>query len=150
MTLGDEIETDLKINMPFYKNAYGAFVVTDVLEYITFQDAIKWKEKLDLLCCLPNRFPLPIYLIMNKSDLLEKEKRIPWMEENKIEQYSTENQYIKTYFTSATQENNRVSNISTTSSVDLDNPLRDAIKFIMDFRDLKNSFIGKCIVYSRV
>lgn len=134
--------------MPFYKNAYAAFVVADVNEYITFQDGIKWKEKIDLLCCLPNRFPLPIYLLMNKCDLLEKEKRQPWMAENKIEEYSSENQYMKYYFisTKESNENNRVSNLSVTSSVDLEIPLKDAIKFIMDFKDLRNEFIGRMVL----
>ena len=134
--------------MPFYKNAYAAFIVTDVNEYITFQDAIKWKEKVDLLCCLPNRFPMPVYLLMNKCDLLEKEKRRPWMAENKIEEYSLENQYIRHYFISTKEimENNRHSNNSITSSVDLEHPIRDAIRFIMDFKDLKSEFLGNTIL----
>ena len=138
--------------MPFYKNAYAAFVVTDVNEYMSFQDAIKWKEKIDLLCCLPNRFPLPIYLLMNKCDLIEKEKRRPWMAENKIEDYTSENQYIKYYFTSTKEytDINRLSNTSVTNSVDLENPLRDAIKFIMDFKDIRNDLIGILKIINRL
>lgn len=134
--------------MPFYKNAFAAFVVADVNEYITFQDGIKWKEKIDLLCCLPNRFPLPSYLLMNKCDLLEKEKRQPWMAENKIEEYFSENQFMKHYFISTKENNesNRGSNVSATSSVDIEIPIKDAVKFIMDFKDLRNEFIGKYLL----
>jgi len=137
---GDELETDLKINMPFYKNAYGAFIVTDINEYITFQDAVKWKEKVDLLCCLPNRFPLPVFLLMNKCDLKEKEKRRPWMEENEIESYIQGNQYVKHYFTTIKEHEVRISRDST-SSVDIENPLREMIDFVMKFKDIKNDFI---------
>jgi hypothetical protein len=35
---GDEIETDLKVNSSFYKGAYGAFVVTNIEEFMSFQE----------------------------------------------------------------------------------------------------------------
>ncbi len=35
---GDEIETDLKINANFFKGAYGAFIVTNITDFMSFQE----------------------------------------------------------------------------------------------------------------
>lgn len=35
---GDEIETDIKVNSSFFKGAYGAFVITRIDDYMTFQE----------------------------------------------------------------------------------------------------------------
>ena len=36
LKLGDEIDTDLKINSSFYKKALGAFVVTAIKDNLSF------------------------------------------------------------------------------------------------------------------
>lgn len=38
---GDELETDLKINSVFFKKAYGAFVVTSIDDYLSFQEYVR-------------------------------------------------------------------------------------------------------------
>ncbi len=35
---GDEIETDLKVNSSFFKGALGAFIVTSIEEFMSFQE----------------------------------------------------------------------------------------------------------------
>ena len=38
INIGDEIESDLKSNAGFYKNSFGAFVVTNVDDLTSFQE----------------------------------------------------------------------------------------------------------------
>ena len=64
----DQLETELKLNKQFFSDALGAFVVTSITDNNSFVNGEKWKDKLDLMCCLPNRFPLPIILLINKYD----------------------------------------------------------------------------------
>ena len=59
----EEQETELKLNKPFFNEALGAFVVTSITDNNSFINGEKWKDKIDLMCCLPNRFPLPIFLL---------------------------------------------------------------------------------------
>ena len=90
----DEIETELKINAAFFKEALGGFIVTSIDDENSFIDGEKWKEKLDLMCCLPNKFPLPIFLIVNKFDLVNFDNpEKPFQDRNKLEQYFLENQF---------------------------------------------------------
>ena len=64
----EEQETELKSNKEFFNDALGAFVVTSITDNNSFINGEKWKDKIDLMCCLPNRFPLPIILLINKYD----------------------------------------------------------------------------------
>ena len=61
----EELETELKTNKQFFNGALGAFVVTSITDNNSFENGEKWKDKIDLMCCLPNRFPLPVFLIIN-------------------------------------------------------------------------------------
>ena len=95
----DEIETELKINAAFFKEALGGFIVTSIDDENSFIDGEKWKEKLDLMCCLPNKFPLPIFLIVNKFDLVNFDNpEKPFQDKNKIDQYFLENQFFDKSF----------------------------------------------------
>ena len=69
----EELETELKMNKTFFNEALGAFVVNSILDNNSFANGEKWKDKIDLMCCLPNRFPLPIFLLINKCDTITNE-----------------------------------------------------------------------------
>lgn len=140
---GDEIETDLKINSAFFRGALGAFVVTSIDDFLSFQDGVKWKEKVDLMCCLPNRFPLPIFLLINKCDKIERVKRSPWLEKIQLENYVRENQFFNHFFISAesTGEINRESSLSN-KSVDIESPLKEMTRTILQFKDIKDKIIA--------
>lgn len=94
------------------------------------------------MCCLPNKFPLPVHLLINKCDLIERCKRSPWLEKIQIENYVKENQFYSNYFTSTTNsaELNRESILSC-QSVEVEFPLKDMIKTIIQFRDLKEKLL---------
>jgi len=51
------------------------------------------------MCCLPNKFPLPVFLLLNKCDLIETDKRRDWT--GKVEEYTNENQFCNYYYVSA-------------------------------------------------
>ena len=50
------------------------------------------------MCCLPNKFPLPVFLLLNKCDLIEPDKRRDWT--SKVEEYTNENQFCNYYYVS--------------------------------------------------
>ena len=50
------------------------------------------------MCCLPNKFPLPIVLLINKCDLIEESKRREWIEKLNIDNYYTENQFFAKFY----------------------------------------------------
>lgn len=104
---------------------------------------VKWKEKLDLMCCLPNKFPLPIFLLINKCDKIERVKRSPWLEKVKIENYIQENQFYSHFFISAEPKDSRETIQSSLSnqSVDIESPIKEMIKSILQFKDLKEKII---------
>jgi hypothetical protein len=98
------------------------------------------------MCCLPNKFPLPVYLLINKCDKIDRVKRRPWLEKIQIENYITENQYYNHFFISATNElkdtRDTLQSTLSTSSVDVESPLRDIIKTILNFKDLRDKLLG--------
>ena len=133
----DEIETELKINAAFFKEALGGFIVTSIDDENSFIDGEKWKEKLDLMCCLPNKFPLPIFLIVNKFDLVNFDNpEKPFQDKNKIDQYFLENQFFDKSFLSVG------GNIEKKDYINEPNyPLVEMIKTIMNFKDIKDEFV---------
>jgi len=110
---------------------------------------VKWKEKVDLMCCLPNRFPLPIFLLINKCDKMERVKRRPWVEKVQLDNYIRENQFYNNFFISAENiHDNRESCISN-QSVDVESPLREMIKTLMQFPDIKEKLIEGNIIENK-
>ena len=133
----DEIETELKINAAFFKEALGGFIVTSIDDENSFIDGEKWKEKLDLMCCLPNKFPLPIFLIVNKFDLVNFDNpEKPFQDRNKLEQYFLENQFFNKSFL-AVGENIEKKDYTNEPNY----PLAEMIKTIMNFKDIKDEFV---------
>jgi hypothetical protein len=144
---GEEFESDLKDIAIFFKGALGAFVITSIDEYVSFQDGVKWKEKVDLMCCLPNKFPLPVNLIINKCDLKEKDEKRPWLDKEQIENYARENQFVNHFLISSKESKDSCNysyreSLKSIESVDVDFPLKDIIKTIFQFKDLKEKFFN--------
>ncbi len=96
------------------------------------------------MCCLPNKFPLPIFLLINKCDRLERVKRSPWVEKVQLDSFIKENQFFNNFFISA-ETHTRESNISNISnqSVDIESPFKSMIQSIMQFKDIKEKLISK-------
>ena len=97
----EEQENELKSNKEFFNDALGAFVVTSITDNNSFINGEKWKDKIDLMCCLPNRFPLPIILLINKYDEIlnnnVNEKDLHYSKKDKIENYALSNQFFNTF-----------------------------------------------------
>jgi len=107
------------------------------------------------MCCLPNKFPLPVFLLLNKIDLVEPTKRKDL--EGKVEEYSNENQFCNYYFLSALEKSSTIEkepeNVKEPESVDkenenpfeskMDKPFIEMLEFIFKFQDLKNKLLGR-------
>ena len=167
----DQLETELKSNKEFFNNALGAFVVTSITDNNSFINGEKWKDKIDLMCCLPNRFPLPIFLVINKYDEIindkSEKKDLQYTQKDQIENYALANQFFNTFLIVKDADveniNNKNIDISDTektdiindqslinkeqkskeSGVDAEVPFQELIKVIMGFRDIKNAFISQ-------
>jgi hypothetical protein len=102
------------------------------------------------MSCLPNKFPLPIFLLINKCDQIDRIKRRNWMEKNQMEAYIKENQFYEHFFVRSNSRNsveyeldylNRES-MMTNISVDPESPLKCMIWALMKFRDLKEKIVA--------
>ena len=99
------------------------------------------------MCCLPNKFPLPIFLLINKFDKLDRMKRSPSIDKSQLENYVKENQFYSHSFLSSqnnltTVEQHLSDSVLTNHSVDAETPLKNMIKTILQFRDLKEKLIN--------
>jgi hypothetical protein len=99
------------------------------------------------MCCLANKFPLPIFLLINKCDQIDRVRRTPWMEKFQLENYIKENQFFNHFFVtfhrndSNSLEQGRESFLSN-QSVDAESPLKSMIKTLIQFKDLKEKLIN--------
>ena len=161
----EELETELKMNKTFFNEALGAFVVNSILDNNSFTNGEKWKDKIDLMCCLPNRFPLPIFLLINKCDTIAKDeekediKNLQYLQKDKIESYSSENQFFNTFLLGKGEDdNNIIINIEKNddNKISINNnkeenikdlivsaitPFKEMVKIILGFKDIRNRFI---------
>lgn len=163
----EELDTELKLNKTFYNEALGAFVVNSITDNNSFTNGEKWKDKIDLMCCLPSRFPLPIFLLINKCDTVideeEKEdnKNLQYLQKDKIEAYSLENQFFNTFLLGKGKDDdnniiiNTEKNDDNKISINNNNkeekikdlivspitPFKEMVKIIMGFKDIRNNFI---------
>ena len=161
----EELDKELKLNKTFFSESLGAFVVTSILDNNSFINGEKWKEKIDLMCCLPNRFPVPIFLLLNKCDILandeeiENKQNLEYTKKEKIETYSLENQFFNTFLLGKCEEENNIINteknddnkISINNNKNEENiidlivspitPFKEMVKIIMGFKDIRNQFI---------
>jgi GTPase SAR1 family protein len=168
----EELETELKSNKPFFSDALGAFVVTSITDNNSFVNGEKWKDKIDLMCCLPNRFPLPVFLLINKYDEYlndqEQYKNLQYIQKDKIESYALSNQFFNTFLIVKNSDNENINNknidlknigkeenlikeqnIINNDKKDIDSVVeaevafQELTKIIMGFRDIKNVFISQ-------
>ena len=123
------------------------------------------------MCCLPNRFPLPIFLLINKYDEIlndkSKEKDLQYAKKDKIESYALANQFFNTFLIVKNSEDENINNknidINDTEKTDIINdqstnnkepkfkesgveaevPFQEIIKVITGFRDIRNAFISQ-------
>ena len=167
----EELETELKSNKAFFSDALGAFVVTSITDNNSFVNGEKWKDKIDLMCCLPNRFPLPIFLLINKYDEIlndkSKEKDLQYVQKDKIESYALANQFFNTFLIVKNAEDENINNKNIDinesektniineqstinketkvkeSGVEAEVPFQEIIKVITGFKDIRNAFISQ-------
>lgn len=104
------------------------------------------------MCCLPNKFPLPIVLLINKCDLIEESKRREWIEKLNIDNYYTENQFFaKFYLINNDEMNNKKIVLKNEVEgeerkddeiyMDMKIPFMKIINFVLEFGDIKSLFI---------
>jgi hypothetical protein len=86
---------------------------------------------------------MPSFLLINKFDVIEIVKNCPWVAKLQIDNYVAENQFIGNYNISSIDLINidRESNISN-PSVEVNSPLNDMIRFIFQFKDIKEKFMS--------
>lgn len=163
----EELDTELKLNKTFFNEALGAFVVNSITDNNSFSNGEKWKDKIDLMCCLPNRFPLPIFLLINKCDIVvnedekdkEENKNLQFLQKDKIEAYALENQFFNTFLLGKGEDDNNIINteknddnkisINSTNKdekikdliVSPTTPFKEMVKIILGFKDIRNKFI---------
>ena len=70
----------------YYKEAVGAMIVYDVTREKTFQAVTKWKADID-----ENLTDIPVVLLANKCDLLEKEEDL---DKDMLDKFCKENGFI--------------------------------------------------------
>jgi Ras-related protein Rab-32 len=70
----------------YYKEAVGAMIVYDVTREKTFQAVTKWKADID-----ENLSDIPVVLLANKCDLLEKEEDL---DKDMLDKFCKENGFI--------------------------------------------------------
>lgn len=89
------------------------------------------------MCCLPNKFPLPIFLLINKCDKVNLEKpEKAFQEKEKLDQYILENQFFNAnYLSNEKIENNEMISDSM-------KPFMEMVKVILSFKDLKDKFVN--------
>lgn len=96
------------------------------------------------MCCLPNKFPLPIILLINKFDTIESSKRKDWSEKLKIDNYMLENQFFYKYFLISNKEKmyqvNEDGDNNDLITDDTTIPFKKISKFVLDFEDIRNIF----------
>ena len=100
------------------------------------------------MCCLPNKFPLPIFLIVNKSLKMEDENISIGMDN--IKEISENNLFYKHFVIKPITES-RISKIEESSErpsklstyvEEMENPLFEMIELILKFKDLREKIVN--------
>jgi len=92
------------INMTrvYYVQAKGGFVVYDVTNPLTKESAIKWKIDIDQKCTNENGKHIPVYLLVNKIDLVPSGSS--WEGKAEIDTFCKEHGF-RGYFETSAKEN---------------------------------------------
>jgi hypothetical protein len=100
------------------------------------------------MCCLPNQFPLPIFLIVNKNLKLEDENLS--IGKDKIKETTDNYLFFKDYIINLKQ-NERITKIEDNSErhsklstylVEPEIPFNEMIEILMNFKDIKEKFLS--------
>ncbi len=100
------------------------------------------------MCCLPNKFPLPIFLIVNKKQKIEEENLSIGMEH--IVEITENNLFFKSYIIKAKNESRnstneeyaeRLSKLSNYIKED-ELPFNDMIEIILKFKDIREKIVA--------
>lgn len=99
------------------------------------------------MCCLPNKFPLPIFLIVNKKLKIEDENLSIGMDD--ITEITDNNLFFKSYIIKA-KSDTRISNSEevcerpsklSTYIKDDELPFNDMIELILKFKDIREKIV---------
>lgn len=120
-------------------------------KYFQLFSGYKLKEKIDLMCCLPNKFPLPVFLLINKCDNDWDEKK-PWLDDEKLPSVISENQFFNHFYIAADPKraSNMRESLKQKIPVDILEPLKEMIRTILKFKDINEKFLGPNNSFSRV
>lgn len=67
----------------------GAIVVCDITNEESLKATLKWKEAVEENCCLEGNQKIPIMLVQNKTDLLERYGKLEeFMKKEYIEKFT--------------------------------------------------------------
>lgn len=100
------------------------------------------------MCCLPNKFPLPIFLIVNKKVKIEEENLSIGMDD--ITEITENNLFFKSYIIKARNDTRisssddvceRPSKLSTYIKDD-ELPFNDMIELILKFKDIREKIVS--------
>lgn len=81
---------------PYYKDAFGAFIVFDASNPLTFESVSKWKQDLDNKVSLSDESNVPCLLLANKCDLVD----INSDDERELSEFAEANGFIGYCYTS--------------------------------------------------
>lgn len=100
------------------------------------------------MCCLPNKFPLPIFLIVNKSLKIEDDDLSFGMDN--VKEICENNLFFKSFIIQPVSSDGASSNIEdmveipsklSTYIEKTETPFREMIELILKFKDLRNSIL---------
>ena len=118
----------------FAKDSHGCIVVCDITNEKTLEDAASWKSVVEDEVVFTDGGAIPFLLLRNKVDMIENEEdKIKFEEETK--QFCEENEFVKSYLTSAKE------NINVNESIDffLEHILQRLVDYLQEGNENINS-----------
>ena len=99
------------------------------------------------MCCLPNKFPVPVILIATNLDKIPERERKTKLDEINFNSFKIENQFYERFFigntsNEADKENKITSDKDTLIINDFSVPFDIITRFSFEFDDIKAKFFG--------
>lgn len=94
-------DRNFEVSKVFIRDAIGCVVVCDAERKETLDNALKWKQKIDSSCDRVEDKPIPCILMQNKSDLLPKDGRQGFQNQENLVLTGVDAQFIGTSQVSA-------------------------------------------------
>lgn len=85
----------------YYRYACGCIIVFDITRKDSLLNALKWKMDLDSKVRLKNGQKLPCILVANKYDLVEENDKLSQFNDNELDEFCSNNQFIGWFYISA-------------------------------------------------